>query len=323
MALPNTNYTELTVLTLERRTKKIQDNVRKNNALLVMLEEKGIRTFPGGHKILEPLSYKENGNFAFYSGADPIGMSSQDLVTAPEYAIKQAAVGITITGLEKLQNNGPEAVLDKLQADIGVSETTMANKIAESLYSDGTGYGGKQITGLLAAVPVDPTTGTYGGIDRGQTPNIFWRSALQSASGYNSTTIQGYMNTLWLKLVRGKDAPKLIVFDNLFYGTYEASLQTMQRFTDSKLADLGFTTLKYKGAAVVADGSMGGFAPDNSGWFLNTDFLHWRPHADCNMVPLGPKTRVPFNQDLEGTILGFAGNLTCSGAKFQGFLKGY
>jgi len=244
-------------------------------------------------------------------------------LTAPEYPIKQAACGVIITGLEDLQNSGPEAELELLQERIAVTESTMANKVAESLYSDGTGYGGKQITGLLAAVPVDPTTGTYGNIDRSTTQGTFWRSQLQTASGYSSTTLPGYMNALWAKLVRGADAPDLIVMDNLMYAAFEASLQPLQRFTDSKLADMGFTTLKYKGATVVQDGGIGGFAPDNSAWFLNTKYLHWRPHSRRNFVPLSPKMRVPFNQDLEGTILAFAGNLTCSGAKFQGFLKGY
>jgi hypothetical protein len=53
-------------------------------------------------------------------------------------------------------------------------------------------------------------------------------------------------------------------------------------------------------------------------FFLNTKYLFFRPHRDCNMVPLGPKTRVPVNQDAEIQIVGFAGNITCSGAQFQG-----
>ncbi len=320
---PNANYSDLAVKTLELRGPTIRDNVRNNNAILVLMEEKGQRTAPGGLKILEPLSYRENGNFSFFSGADPIAMSPQDTATAPEFAWKQAAVGVVLTGLEKRSNSGESRVYGKLEEDLKVAESTMANKISESLYSDGTGSGGKQITGLLAAVPVDPTTGTYGNINRADSTNTFWRSQLQGASGYSSTTIQGYFNSLWLKCARGKDHTKLIVGDNLIYAAYEASLQPLQRFTDPKLADLGFTTLKYKGAAVVADGCIGGYCPANSAWFLNPDFIHWRPHEDCNMVPLTPKTRVPFNQDMEGTILGFQGNLTCSGAKFQGFLKGY
>lgn len=47
-----------------------------------------------------------------------------------------------------------------------VSEARLLNRIAGDIYLDGTGNGGKNITGLGAAVPDAPTTGTYGGIDR-------------------------------------------------------------------------------------------------------------------------------------------------------------
>jgi hypothetical protein len=59
---------------------------------------------------------------------------------------------------------------------VDVAEASMKNLIAQGLYSDGTGYGGKQITGLQAAVPVSPTTGTYGSIDRSTTLGTFWRN---------------------------------------------------------------------------------------------------------------------------------------------------
>ena len=45
-----------------------------------------------------------------------------------------------------------------------VAESTMLNLISQGAYSDGTGAGGKQLVGLDLAVPVTPTTGTYGGI---------------------------------------------------------------------------------------------------------------------------------------------------------------
>jgi hypothetical protein len=51
---------------------------------------------------------------------------------------------------------------------------------------------------------------------------------------------------------------------------------------------------------------------------LNTKFLYYRPHRRRNMVPLSPNRRYAVNQDAEVQILAFAGNMTCSGAQFQG-----
>ena len=55
-------------------------------------------------------------------------------------------------------------------------------------------------------------------------------------------------------------------------------------------------------------------------YFLNCDYLHYRPHTARNMVPLSPNRRYATNQDAEVQIIGWAGNLTCSGRKFQGIL---
>jgi hypothetical protein len=99
---------------------------------------------------------------------------------------------------------------------------------------------------------------------------------------------------------------------------YLASLQTNQRFADVKKGEAGFDSLKFIGADVVLDGGIEGNCGANTAYFLNTNYIHWRPHADRNMVPLSPNKRYAVNQDAEVQILAFAGNLTCSGRKFQG-----
>jgi hypothetical protein len=316
------NLTDIVTTTIEARSTDIADNVTKNNALYARLKQKDrIRTFSGGSVIFEEISFAENQNFSWYSGYDQLSVAAQDVISGASYAIKQAAVPIVISGLEKLQNAGKEKIMDLLEKRIGVGEGTMANRMSEAVYSDGTGYGGKQLVGLASAVPVDPTTGTYGGIDRGTW--TFWRSQLQAAGAMTPATIIYQMNGLWAKCVRGKDRPDLIVFDNALWQLYMSALQAQQRFTDPKVGDLGFPSIKFMDADVVLDGGIGGFAPANSGWFLNTNYLFLRPHADRNMVPLNPGRRVAVNQDAEVEILAFAGALTSDGAQFQGFLKGY
>ncbi|HET9554341.1 MAG TPA: phage major capsid protein [Anaeromyxobacteraceae bacterium] len=320
MSFPN--ITDIVATTIESRSGEIADNVTKNNALFSRLKQKGrIRTFSGGSVIFEEISFAENQNFSWYSGYDQLAVSAQDVISGASFAIKQAAVPVVISGLEKLQNSGKEKIIDLLEKRISVAEATMANRMSEAVYSDGTGYGGKQMVGLASAVPVDPTTGTYGGIDRAVWS--FWRSQLQSAGSMTPATIQYQMNALWSKCVRGRDMPDLIIFDSNLWQLYMTSLQAIQRFTSADSANLGFPTVKFMNADVVLDGGIGGYAPANSGWFLNTNYMFLRPHADRNMVPLSPGRRVAVNQDAEVEILAFAGNITSDGAQFQGFLKGY
>jgi len=82
-------------------------------------------------------------------------------------------------------------------------------------------------------------------------------------------------------------------------------------------------SVKFMDADVVLDGgiyngSNGTGAPTGTAYFLNSKYLHYRPHKDRNMVPLSPNRRYATNQDAEVQIIGWAGNMTCSGRQFHG-----
>ena len=322
MAFANAAISDIIATTIQSRTGKIADNVTKNNALLARLKQRGnVKPFSGGNVILQELSFAENGNVGYYSGYETLPVAAQDVISAAQYDIKQAACPVTISGLEQLQNAGKEQIIDLMESRLNVAESSMANLLAAGVYSDGTGSGGKEVTGLAAQVPVDPSTGTVGGIDRA-TWN-FWRSKTFDAStnGGAATTaanIQQYMNALWASLVRGSDRPDLIVVDNAYWAYYMASLQAIQRFTSSGDANLGFVTVKFMDADVVLDGGIGGFCPTKTMFMLNTKYLFWRPHSARNMVPLSPGQRYSVNQDAAVQILAWAGNLCASGLQFQG-----
>ncbi len=321
MSFANSSVTDIIATTIESRSGEIADNVTQNNALLARLKQKGkIRPFSGGSQIFEELSFAQNGNASWYSGYDLLSVAAQDVISAAAYSIKQIACPVVISGLEMLQNAGKEQVIDLLDARLAVAEDTMANLMAQGIYSDGTGYGGKQLVGLGAAVIETPTSGTYGGIDCNTW--TFWRNQTTAPGVPTATTMQGFMNVLWAKQVRGKNRPDLIIFDNVLWSIYMSSLQALQRFTSTGTADLGFTTVKYMDSDVVLDGGLGGYAPASVGYFLNTDYIFLRPHKDRNMVPLSPNRRVAINQDAEVEILAWAGALTTSNRSLQGRFKG-
>jgi len=318
MAFPN--ISDIIATTIDSRTRKIADNVTANNALLSKLSQKGkIKTASGGVKILQELSFAENSNQGWYSGYDLLPVGVSDVLSAAEYDWKQAAVPVVISGLEMLQNSGRERMIDLMEGRLGVAESTIANLISDGLYSDGTGSAGKEITGLDAAIPVDPTTGTYGGIDRATF--TFWRSQVQTVT-VTAGNVQQTMNALWASQVRGSDRPDLLLMDNLFWQIYVASLQAQQRFNSPEVGNLGFPTLKFMDADVVLDGGIGGFVPASTMFSLNCDYIFYRPHSDRNMVSLSPNRRYSTNQDAEVQILAWAGNLTTSGSRYQGRING-
>ena len=322
MAFPS-SYTDIMATTIEQRSGDIADNVTKNNGLLAYLNERGrVKPFSGGWQLIEELSFAANGNASFYSGYDTLPVAAQDVISAAYYGIKQVACPVVLSGLEMLQNSGKEAIIDLMEGRLNVAIASVKNLMAQGLYSDGTGYGGKQITGLLTAVSTTPTTGVYGGIDRSTTLGAFWQNQVVTTTATQSN-IQSLMNQLWVKQVRGSDRPNLIIADNNLWTLYIQSLQSLQRFTSSSdKANLGFGAVKFMDCDVILDGGIGGFAPASRMYFLNLDYLQWRPHSQRNMKPLSPNRRVAVNQDAEVEILAWAGNLTCSGAQFQGVLNG-
>jgi hypothetical protein len=331
MAFANSSVTDIIATTIQNRSGELADNLTNNNALLRKLKARGnVRPFSGGNVILEEIMYNDpaTNNANSYSGYELINISPDSPISAAQFSITQYADAVTMSGLEMLQNSGKEQIIDLLDGRMQVSEARLLNRIASDIYLDGTGNGGKNITGLAAAVPDDPTTGTYGGINRATWS--FWNSVKYSGvtnggAAVSALNIQQYMTALGLQLMRGNDMPDLWVAGNTYYGYFVNSMQAIQRVTSDggSSATSGFPTLKFAGggmlADVVCDGGIGNAATAAHMWALNTKYIFFRPHKDRNFVPIGGE-RQAVNQDAIVKLYGWAGNLTCSGSQFQGVL---
>lgn len=321
---PNTSVPEIVTTTLRNRTGKLADNVTKNNALLYRLRSRGrVKPVSGGRTIVQELNYQENGTYKRYSGYEALNISPSDVFTGAEFNYAQAAVAVSISGLEMLQNSGENAIIDLLEGRIENAEQTLTNNIALDVYSNGTADGGRQIGGIQLLIGTTNNSGIIGGID--SSVWSFWRNVAFSGvtnggAATSTANIQSYMNRTYLQLVRGADAPDLLVADNNYYRFYLESLQAIQRITSDEMAEIGFQSLKYMNADVVLDGGFGGGAPTNTMYFLNTKYIFFRPHQDRNFAPLGDE-RFAVNQDAMVKLVGFAGNLTTSNRFLQGVLS--
>lgn len=323
---PSTTMTEIVTTTLRNRTGVLADNMSLNNAYLNRAKKKGkVKPVSGGRTIVQELEYAQNGTFKRYSGYEALNISPSDVFTGAEYNWAQAAVAVSMSGLEMLQNSGEDAIIDLLESRIGNAERTITNNIALDAYSDGTADGGRQIGGLQLLISKTPSSGTVGGIDASTTIGAFWRNIAFSAvtnggAPVTAANIQSYMNQVWVQLVRGSDGPDMIIADNNYYRAYLESLQAIQRISDSELASIGFQTLKYMTADVVLDGGVGGGCPTNSMYFLNNNYIFFRPHKERFFAPIGDE-RFATNQDAMVKLIGFAGNMTCSNRRLQGVLS--
>lgn len=339
MPSANSVYSDIITTTIQSRSRVLADNVTNNNALLQRLRKRGnVKPVSGGNVILQEIQYNDanTANVNSYSGYEVINTTPNSPISAAQFNIQQYAAAVSVSGLEMLQNSGKEKMIDLIESRVSIAETQLLNRIANDIYLDGTGNAGKNITGLAAAVPDAPASGTYGGIDRATW--AFWRSVKYSGvtdggAAVSAANIQQYMTALAIRLVRGRDRADLWVADNNYFQMYVNSLQAIQRVTsESGEAGAGFSSLKFFGggqsADVVLDGGVytggaGGAnwtgATANHMWALNTDYLFFRPHAERNFVPIGGD-RQPVNQDAVIKLIGFAGNMTCSAPMLQGVL---
>lgn len=343
MASPNAG--EIVATTLQNRSEKLANNVLRNNALLRRLQSRGrVKPFSGGRTIVRELTYANNQTFQWYSGYQVLNISPSQVISYAEYPIRQAAVAVSMSGLEEIQNSGEDALIDLLEARIENAEDTFMNALAYYIYSDGSVTG--SITGLGSLVSTSPSSGTVGGIDRATWP--FWQNIAYSASSNGGAAasvanIQQYMLAVWRQLVGAggpNSRPDLIVADNNYWSLYHQSLTAIQRINKSDSSNestgTGFPTLDYMGSDVVLDGGFQGYSNEtvaslgfgtggaggssgNIMYFLNTKFQFWQPYSGRNMTPLNPD-RFSVNQDAMVKLTAFAGNLTQSNSRAQGVL---
>lgn len=316
------NIGEIAATTLELRSKDTADNMLDNIALLNVMNSKGrVKPISGGNIIYEAIQYQETSGADWYNGWDTLATTQNPVVDVAQFAIKQAAVPVMMSGLEELQNAGEEQVIDLLDEKMDVAEKTMKNLIEAGLFSDGTGSGGDQINGLQLYVADAPSSGTIGNI---AASNSFWQNVAYDVSSstyasFTSATAQQIINATHVQVVRGNESPDVAFADNNYWVPFLESLQAMQRVTNDKTARLGFTSLFYMNMEVFLAGGRGGSCPSNHFYMLNTEYLKYRPHRRRNMVPL--KRRDSFNQDGFIQYLAWAGAFTISNRFMQAVIK--
>ena len=284
------NLSEIITTTLRNRSKSLSDNVSNHNPLLNRMRERGNLTQVTGRDIVRELEYADNSTVSFYNGYEILDTSPSDVLTAAVFDYKQLAGNVTISGREQIQNSGEQQLINLLEARIGNLERSMENSLASSLFSDGTGSSSKEIGGLQLVV-ADAGTGTVGGINSSTFTFFQNKEATATSSAFSTANIQSDMNGLYIQLVRGTDAPDLVVAGSTPYTTFLATLQTLQRVADSRLADLGFTAVKYLNSDVVYDSNCAATRM----YFLNTNYLRLETAAGRDFVPGDAKESI--NQD--------------------------
>ena len=338
--MPATSTTEvntaIVAATLVHREKKFFDAITKQLALFYWLMSKD-RYKPKTGRVMEwPLWYKLKGGESSYQGFDVFSLQEFDDVSLARANWKYYHEAIVIFGGHMdVENTGPEQVFDLYDQKEKSCIANMQQNLSTDFYGDGTGNGGKDVTGVGATVPQNPTTGTLYGWNRATAGNEFMRSILKD-SGSSGNGVPAYTGTptvftmiramdhLWqlcgrLKIGERADRfPDLILCSEGYKRAYSDSLQPNQRFQNTTAADAGFSNLTFMKATMIDDqdtpidtvnAAVGGKNPQ-TGLFLNSAFIELGYSKKRNFKPTA-LAKVP-NQDVYYSHLFWAGELLFS-----------
>src|SRR5215831_21053820 len=317
----NVAYQQILSMALEDRSSSYMDLVSNNNALLALMRRDGLWQTYSGPRIRQTLQISKQ-VAQWYSGYDQLLNPAIDLFNDAYFDPKMVVVPIILSMQEILNNEGDAQLMDVFDSYMEAAEKLLEDTMDAGLYSDGTGNGGKQLTGLATAVPVVTNSGTYGGIDRGTA--TIWRTTTFDAQTYNtaigtqvnSTTVRPFLNAIMTAQSRGRDYADLLIMSPQHYAAYDAATVAIQRQTnETSLGKLGFTALEYIGggkrAEIVLDGGIGSNMPANTTFGINTDTWRMRYHPNRNFDPLFPgEGQMPIDKDAIAQYVGWMGELT-------------
>lgn len=317
----NRQYRQILSTALASRSAGIEDLMVKSNALYNVLKRKGrFRSFDGP-EIRQSLQIdKQKAQWA--KGYDILANPPIELINDAVWTPKAVYVPIQLTGQELRANRGANQVHDILEFTIEAAEQSLVDEFDTALHSDGTGDGGKQLSGLGAAIPIIPTVGIYGGINRAD--HAKWQTTTYSAATsfptigtvVDSTTIRPMLNRIMMERSAGNRAADLLVMSPEHYEAYDAATVAIQRLVrETDLGKMGFQSIEYIGggrkAEIVLASGINSAMPANTTYGIDTQAMMIRYREGFNFANLfDGDGAMPINQDAIAQFIGWEGELT-------------
>jgi len=253
------------------------DNIFKDSAFLALMRlNDAVDKQDGGERVRAPLMYESNLTVKSYSGADTLDTTIQDGMTTAFYEWAEIGGTISITRKEERQNSGEAAKIGLLKSKIKQAEMSMFEVLNQQLVA-GTvssatfvpGNDAKDLSPLgyffRKLNATDPTTGGNVGNIAGADFD-WWRHKTSAFDGSSDTgnaftlsvsTYKGLvvaLRRLYNHCSRGSGgSPDIALMDQVTYETYENALDEKVRYTNTKLADMGFDNIKLRGATCIWD----------------------------------------------------------------------
>lgn len=298
-------YDQISAITEKKFIPKVVDNIFNSNAMFKKLSERQ-KKLDGGTKIIVPLNYAQSTAGGWYSGADTLNTTDNDVITAAEFDWAQMYQTISISGRDELKNMGDAQKVDFVKSKVQIAEKSMRDSFGTGLYNAGT-----DSKAILGARTFVSTSNTYGGIS--QSSYSWWGAQVDSTT---TTLTIAALQSLWGSCTVDADHPNIITSLQSGFDKYYALLQPQQRFMDEGMAKGGFTSLMFNGAPWVVDSHV----PSSAYVYMfNLDYLDLQVHKERDFK--FEAFEKPLNQDVRVAKILWMGALTSSNNRMHGVMN--
>lgn len=290
--------------TITRSRKKLVMSYVKSNALVAwMFAKERIEFEDGGKDVTNPLTVGRNPNVGAYSyyGALPVAQTNE--FTTVSYGWSRVAGTVIISDQEEDENQGETQIFKLIKAKMQVLDESIQEKFSTYAYGSGPGV---DPFGLEAAIPDDPTTGSFGGLSRAD--NTYWRtSAYDFASSLSSTNIEEAFDDILMDLTMKKERPSVIIAGRDIYRMYRQAIRDKLVINLSEInksvTDLGFKGVAHDTIPIIYDED----CATNKCYFINDTYLRLHILKGVNMKV--KELSAPWTTDAKGQRVVWQGQL--------------
>lgn len=206
-----------------------------------------------GNPIVGTIEYAVNTTVKAMSELETVDVNRVDVFDRYNYAWKFVGGDMVMSEFEKGVTAGSAGKFDLYAGKIDNLKKSFERQINTDLYSDGTGTNGKQAGGLQLIVPLDPTTGTVGSINRAT--YTFWRS--QQTSGAKTSTAFDNLRSTCRSIYNlcsngiGEQTPTFMVSTRTEFEGYESLLTINERLVRNGKGEGDTAVSGYKGTSIM------------------------------------------------------------------------
>lgn len=271
---------DLLTTTADNIQKGKVENVRFNEfPTLKWMETNCKDSVSGGVLIDVNLEYNSNGTVAFISPTGSIADAPTQILTQALYKPAFLAGKATISLDDMSANNGAEKLADLTKIREVNLTNTMRETIEKGFYNETPGiFDPNTFLEIMSTSNPAAARGNLGNINRDT--YTWWQSNSSSVGSFSAvgpSVISAMQKTIAPSA--GMDVPDAAFTTATIFGYLEANAQNRVRFSDKKMAEFGFDSIKVGSTAIFYSE----FCPSGYMFLLNSKYLRMKVYSMVDM----------------------------------------